>query len=414
MTKLGYLLKKFPRLSETFVLGEVLAQEDHGTEVHVFSRRSPDDEPRHPELERLRATVEVLPSTRIIDPWRELFSASEGSQELLENVRGTLESLRNFGLQRLPSLMAEALYLRRRCAELDIGHLHVHFATEAAITALLLQGLGGPTYSVTAHAKDIYRSTVDLRVLEKIVGESEFVVTVCDANIRFLTERLGRIAETKVRRLYNGIDVAGFAETPGEVVPGRILSVGRMVEKKGFDVLVDALARLHSRAVAFTAVLAGDGDERETIENDVRRRGLERLVELPGPLDQGRVRELLATSEVFCLPCVIGKDGNRDALPTVLLEAQAAGVPIVSTPVTGIPEILDGGAAGALVPCHDPAATAAALESLLGDSARRESLAAAGRLRAAEVFDRRKNSMTLKAWFDECLRKSESACASAT
>ena len=108
MTKLGYLLKKFPRLSETFVLGEVLAQEDHGTEVHVFSRRSPDDEPRHPELERLRATVEVLPSTRIIDPWRELFSASEGSQELLENVRGTLESLRNFGLQRLPSLMAEA------------------------------------------------------------------------------------------------------------------------------------------------------------------------------------------------------------------------------------------------------------------------------------------------------------------
>ena len=246
-----------------------------------------------------------------------------------------------------------------------------------------------------------------------ILEASEFVVTVCDANLDFMIDKVGDVARRKVRRHYNGIDIASFA-LERRPRPGRILSVGRMVEKKGFHVLVEALALLKAEGVDFRAVLAGDGEEREQVGAAVRDAGLAGHVELPGPLDQDAVRALFADSEVFCLPCLIGTDGNRDALPTVLLEAQAAGVPIVSTPVTGIPEILDGGSAGVLVPERDARATADALGELLSDPHRREALARAGRARAAELFDRNANAQILGGWFDECLARSAERCASST
>lgn len=401
--KLAYLVKKFPRLSETFVLGEILGQEALGNEVHVFSRRAADNELRHPQFERLRAECEVLPSLRVINPWEELFTGELGTGEFLERIRTVLEGLRELDLPRLPSLLAEALYLKRRCRELGIGHVHVHFATEAAITAMLLRDLGGPTFSVTAHAKDIYRSTVDLHVLERIISRSEFVVTVCNANIEFLEERIGPVVHERVRRLYNGIDLEAFTTRSEQRIKGRILAVGRMVEKKGFDVLVEALVKLRDNGQSFSAVFAGEGDERENLMALVAERGLDDLIEFTGAVDQGRVQELLAESEVFCLPCRVGEDGNRDALPTVMLESQAAGLPIISTPVTGIPEILDQGAAGILVPEDDPGATAEALGSLLGDASLRFGIAQRGLRRASELFDSRINSRTLGTWFEDCL-----------
>ena len=414
--KLAYLVKKFPRLSETFVLGEILGQEALGTDVHVFSRRAADDELRHPQFERLRAECEVLPSVRVINPWEELFRSELAIPDLLERIRAVLEGLRGFDLPRLPALLAEALYLKRRCLELDIGHVHVHFATEAALTAMLLHDLGGPTFSVTAHAKDIYRSTVDLRVLERIIRSSEFVVTVCDANVDFLVERIGPVVHERVRRLYNGIDLEAFTTSGEQRIPGRIVAVGRMVEKKGFDTLVEALVLLRGGGQSFSAVFAGEGEEREQLMTLVARYGLEDQVEFIGAVDQGRVQELLAESEVFCLPCRVGVDGNRDALPTVMLESQAAGLPIISTPVTGIPEILDQGAAGVLVPEDDPARTAEALGRLLSDAPLRFRIAQRGLRRASDLFDSRVNARTLGTWFDECLgaarlRSEERSCA---
>ena len=412
--RLAYLLKKFPRLSETFVLGEILAQERLGQDIHVFSRRAPDDEPRHAELARLRAPCEVLPPIREIDPWKALFTADEGSGELLERIRVVFDALRGLELPRLPSLLAEALFLRERCAELDVGHVHVHFATDAAVTAMILRGLGGPSYSVTAHAKDIYRSTVDPRLLKRIVDGSAFTVTVCDANVDFVRGLIGDESSRRVRRLYNAIDIGSFE--PGESVrePGHVLSVGRMVEKKGFHVLVEALSLLRDRGVDFRATLIGDGEEREHIARAIEESGLSERITMLGALDQDGVRAWLARSQVFCLPCLIGEDGNRDALPTVLLEAEAAGLPIVSTPVTGIPEILDQGDAGLIVPERDPAATADALERMLSDAALRERFSAAGRQRALDLFDTVKNSRVLKGWFDEALAGAMQGCESST
>ncbi len=411
--RLAYLLKKFPRLSETFVLGEILGQERLGADVHVFARRPPDDEPRHPELAALRASSEVLPPTKEMDPWQML--VEEGGDDLIQRIRALLRLVRPLSYARIASLLVEAIHLRRRCDELGIRHVHAHFATDSAVTAMLLEGLGGPTFSVTAHAKDLYRTSVNPELLRALLQRCAFMVTVCDANVRHVHELVGPQAARRLRRLYNGIDIESFAARGGAPRErGHVLSVGRLVAKKGFDVLVDALDVLARRGTDFQATIVGQGEDREALCARVRERALSDRVRLCGAIDQDGVRALLARAEVFALPCRIGEDGNRDALPTVLLEAQAAGVPIVSTPVTGIPEILDGGAAGLLVPEGDAAATAEAIARLLGDGALRGRLCAAGRARCAELFDRQVNARVLKSWFDEALERVEERCASST
>ncbi|HZJ69554.1 MAG TPA: glycosyltransferase, partial [Planctomycetota bacterium] len=308
--RLAYLLKKFPRLSETFILNELLGQESLGADLHVFSRRLPDDEPRHPQLARLRAPVETLPPSREIDPWTELFVRDDG--EVLRRV----EALTRRGAlalhPRFPQLLAEAVLLRRRCAELDIGHVHVHFASEGAFVAHLLQMLGGPTYSFTMHAKDLYRHTVDRALLDRLITGATFVVTVCDANVRHLSTFVGAEALRRVHRLYNGIDLQAFSPDGGPRDAAHVVSVGRLVEKKGFAVLIEALALLAARGLPVQGTLVGEP-------------ALAGRVTLAGALDQSVVVDLLRRATVCCLPCLVGADGNRDALPTALLESLACG-----------------------------------------------------------------------------------------
>lgn len=413
--RLGYLLKKFPRLSETFVLDEILGQEELGRVVQVFARREPDVEPRHPQLARLRAAVDTLPPSREIDPWTPLFAAGKPRTGLVRRV-GTLveEAAAEWSHPRFPSLLSEAIELLPRVRRAGVGHLHVHFATDSAIVAMLLRRLGGPTYSITAHAKDIYRSTVAPALLDRLFTGAELVVTVCDANVRYLAQRLSTAAMSRVRRLYNGLDLTAFpppsADAPRD--EDHVLAVGRLVAKKGLPVFLEALARLRGAGRRVRATLVGDGEERENLVKRIVELGLGDRVRMTGALDRRGVRELMARATLFCLPCQVGPDGNRDALPTVLLEALACGLPAVSTPVTGIPEILDGGRAGLLVPEGDAAATASAMARLLDDSALRRRLANRGRRRVEQVFDLRRSAATLGAWFDAALAPRRMRCAS--
>jgi len=406
--RLAYLLKKFPRLSETFILNELLAQERLGREIHVFSRRPPDNEPRHQELARLKATVENLPPKHEIDPWEMLVDESS-PEDLLARLGALVREARSWGHPRTPLLLIEALHVLKRTRELGIQHVHVHFATDSAVVALLARKLGGPGYSITCHAKDIYRSTVDFRFLDLLVRESAFVVTVCDANRRWMVERLSREAGAKIRRLYNGIDLAAFVPDGAQREPDHVLGVGRLVEKKGFHILVEALALLIEKGIDLRATIIGDGEERARTELLVAARGVGARVQMLGPRDQSEVRWHMSRAALMVQPCLIGNDGNRDALPTVLVESLAMRLPCVSTPVTGIPEILDQGRCGVLVPENDAQATADAIETLLKDPARREQIARDGRKRAEELFDAQKTARTLGGWFDEAL---EAACAS--
>jgi glycosyltransferase involved in cell wall biosynthesis len=413
--RLGYLLKKFPRLSETFVLGEILGQEALGREIVVFSRRTPDDEPRHPELARLAAEVVNVPPTSDLDPFTALLEAATLSPDFLERLGDVLARLRPLGLSRLGKLVAEALWLLDDTRRRGIDHLHVHFATDSAVVAHVVHALGGPSYSITAHAKDIYRDTVDVRLLDLLFAGSAFTVTVCDANVAHLAERLAPRALANVRRLYNGIERAAFEGVARRPMPGRILTIGRLVAKKGFDTLIDALAELARRDVAFTCEIVGDGEERDLLADRIAHLRLSDKVRLLGPQPADRVRERLGEATVFALPCRVGDDGNRDALPTVLLEAQAARVPLVSCAVGGVAEILDHGKAGVLVPEDDALALADALQHVLAEPRAFSSHVEHGLALGRREFDRARQAQRLGAWFDAALAAREaSACASHT
>lgn len=413
--RLGYLLKRFPRLSETFVLGEILGQEALGRELVVYSRRTPEDEPRHPELQRLRAEVLHVPPSNDLDPFGLLLDGAARDEASLERLGNVLARLRPLGVPRLSKLVAEALWLLADTRARGIDHLHAHFATESAIVAHLVHGLGGPSYSITAHAKDIYCDDVDPRLLDALFAHSAFTVTVCEANVAHLERHLGRAARARVRHLYNGIDRAAFEGLARRPVPGRILSIGRLVAKKGFDTLLAALAVLDRRGLPFTCEIVGDGEDRALLGDTLSHLGLGDRVRLLGPLPADRVRERLAEASVFALPCRIGADGNRDALPTVLLEAQAARVPLVSCPVGGVAEILDHGRAGVLVPENDAEALADALARVLLDPGAHAGLVERGAALGRVEFDRARQARRLSEWFDAALAAREaSSCTSPT
>src|SRR6185503_9218667 len=182
--------------------------------------------------------------------------------------------------------------------------------------------------------------------LDLLVRNSAFIVTVCDANRKWMGERLSAEALAKVRKLYNGIDLKSFVPDGSKREPNHVLGVGRIVEKKGFHILVEALAVLIKKGVDVRASFIGDGDEKTRVERLIGERGVGERVRMLGPRDQAEVRASMSRATLMVQPCLVGNDGNRDALPTVLVESLAMGLPSVSTPDTGIPEILDQGRCG--------------------------------------------------------------------
>jgi glycosyltransferase involved in cell wall biosynthesis len=295
-----------------------------------------------------------------------------------------------------------ALQLAHTVTSRGIGRLHAHFASRAAHVAMLTSALLGIPYSFTAHAKDIYHEDVDQDVLRVKMQRAALVITVSEFNRRTLL-RVGETLpglERKLVRAYNGVDLTFFRPAPpDERLPGRMLAVGRLVEKKGFHVLIQACGLLAQQGVPFTCDIIGTGDEEPALRALIRALGLEHTVLLPGALPVERVAAAMRTAALVVLPCVVAADGNVDALPTVLLEAMACGLPVVSTALSGIPEIVADGETGYLVPPGAAAPLAAALGRVLADPALAACLGRAGRQRAAERFDLRANVARLRDWF---------------
>ncbi|MGL5009611.1 MAG: glycosyltransferase, partial [Paracoccaceae bacterium] len=223
--------------------------------------------------------------------------------------------------------------------------------------------------------------------------------TVSDYNAAHL-RTLCPEAAGRIHRLYNGIDLTLFTPTEAPV-PGRILAVGRLVEKKGFGVLVDACAILRDRGVGFDCRIIGDGPLQEALAAQIGTLGLAAKVRLVGQMPQERLAGELGTAAVATLPCVVTPDGDRDGLPTVLLEAMGMAIPVVTTTVTGGPDIVAHGETGLLCPPNDPAALADALATLLADPFRARAMGAAARLRAERLFDLTTNVAHLAAHFAE-------------
>jgi glycosyltransferase involved in cell wall biosynthesis len=390
--RLGYVVKRFPRYSETFVVTEILAHESAGWEVEIFSLRPPVDTHFQDSLSRLRAPVRYLPSEglKAVDLWAALQRAIA---VLPEATRALEEATGEDALT-----VHQALVLAREVRERRIDHLQAHFATSATAVARIAACAAEVPYSFTAHAKDIFHETVRPDDLRKKLEQAAAVVTVSEFNVAHLRTTFGAAA-SRVRRIYNGLDLERFPYTEPRSRAARVVSVGRLVEKKGFDVLLDAAALLAARGAQFSVEIIGGGELEETLRRRVDELGLRDRVRLPGPRPQAEIAAAVAQAAAFAAPCVVGRDGNRDGLPTTLLEAMALGTPCVSTDVTGIPELVRDGETGLLVPQNDPAALAEALARLLDDAELRVALAARARRRIEVDFDARRNSERLRQLF---------------
>lgn len=410
--RIGYVVKRFPRLSETFILNELLELERQGVEVTVFSLLRPPDELRHASLDSLRARVVYLPSSSAGESLQ-VREMRGGKRPLAESV--TDGALDDAVIGKSPAdtvtLGCKALSAALLARSLGIGHLHAHFASDATSVAMLAARLTGLGYSFTAHARDIYHTYTEparddaARALK--IARSSFTVTVSDYNARHLQQVAGPSAASKVHRLYNGIDLQQFPPVFADREPRTILGVGRLVEKKGFVDLVEACARLQALGRDFECRIIGEGPLREQLESRITALRLNGRVHLLGSMSQERLRDELGRATVFALPCVITGSGDRDGLPTVLLEAQARGLACVSTAVAGIPEIICDGQTGLLCPPGSPEALAVALERLLADVPLRQRIAAEARKAAEQKFSLTTNVGTLKSMFAAAIQGRE-------
>lgn len=411
--RVGYVLKRFPRLTETFILNEILELERQGVDVEVYSLLRPPAEARHALLKSLRANVTYVPCTGAMEDWR--IEVGSGTGAPVE--RGVVGILAERGppfadlfagktADRVCRLCLAATTIAALASQRGVGHLHAHFGSDTTSVALLAGRLSRLPFSFTAHARDIYHTyvnpTVDDALRRRKIAEAAFVVTVSDYNLRHLVDLAGPASGAKIHRLYNGIDLNRIRPPAAKRDPDLFLGVGRLVEKKGFADLIEACRLLRDRGACFRCVIVGDGPLRTGLDQQIAEAGLTQ-VHLLGALPQEEVLEIMASATALVLPCVVTPSGDRDGLPTVLSEALAAGLPAISTRVSGGPEVVEHERTGLVVAPHDPLALAAAMQDLLAAPAMRRRMGAAGREKAERDFDLGRNVAMLRALFRDAV-----------
>jgi glycosyltransferase involved in cell wall biosynthesis len=390
---MGLVLKGYPRISETFISNEIRLLEEEGLTVHIFSMREPRENFTHKSVQAITAKVTYLPSEFWINLHRFLWpNLSAAILHTGGYAKSFLLACKRFRHNR--NFMTfkhflQAGYLVHHARNLNLAHLHAHFAHSPTSVAMFASTIRGVPFSFTAHAKDIYTSDRD-QLAEKL-DMARFVVTCTRYNKAFLEELVQRRRE--VHCVYHGIDIELFSahatnRTPTE--PYTFLTVARLVEKKGIPDILNALALLARHGFPFRYVLIGSGDDKEAIRIRVRELGLEGHVEMPGTMAHEQVLEHFQRADCFVLGCKVAANGDRDGIPNVLAESMAIGVPVIGTRVSGIPELVDHEETGLLVDATRPEELAAALQRIVTDRELRHKIIPAARRRIAEIFDNKK------------------------
>ena len=390
MPRFAYLFERFPSFGQTFCYREVAELDHQDITPPIFSIRNPTDEPPQDWDTRVVERVHYLPNEKeLLEEVRH--AAKKG--EIGADIVATLDE---WGRRTDFLRLYQAVYVGLRLQKMGINHLHAHFAGMAARTAFWINKFFSITFSFTAHANDIFSPRQFEIGLDKLVDSARAIVTETDYAARFLCEQFPHCAD-RVHRIYNGLDVAEFGRADFSSTPPLMIAVGRLIPKKGFSDLIRACALLAERGKSFRCEIIGEGPLGEELRRQIDDMHLQNNVELIGAKPQTQLRGRLAAANVFVLPSVMDPDGGMDNLPTVIMEAMATGLPVVSTNIGGIPEMIIDNETGFLVEPGDTAAMADAIETVINDSSSAARLGQSGYERAGALFSIEKNVRELRA-----------------
>jgi glycosyltransferase involved in cell wall biosynthesis len=403
--KVAYIMSRFPKLTETFVLFEMLAVERQGVQIELYPLLREKTDVMHPEahayVERahfqpffswpiLRSQLHFLrrkPRAYLNTLWT-LLRANWGSMRFFTGVLGIFPKTIHFAY-----LMAAD----------GVNHVHAHFASHPAAAAFIIQRMTGIPYSFTGHGSDLNR---DQHMLCEKVAEASFVVPISNFFKEMIVGRCGEQYRNKVVVIHCGVDTQIFQPVHlegREAAADRfaIFCVGTLHEVKGQTYLIEACRLLQKRGVDFMCHFIGGGPDLADLTEQVERAGLSERVQFHGRRTHDEVAELLQGAAVLVSPSVPTQDGRREGIPVVLMEAMASGLPVVASAISGIPELVEDKYNGFLTAPGDAPAIADALEFLYNDPGLRQQFAQAGREKVVDEFDLDKNAMVLSRHFSE-------------
>ena len=423
---IAYMMSRFPKLTETFVLFEMIALQRQGAQVEVFPllrarntalhpegagvwkkflelwRRPAQDTVMHPEAAPFvqRAHFVPLLSLAIVQAQLHYLWRKPGAYcgALWTLIRANWGSP-NFLLGGLV-LFPKTVYFAKRMQQLGMQHLHAHFASHPAAAAHVIHRLTGIPYSFTAHGADLQ---VDQHMLREKVADAKFVVSISHDNRELIADVCGAALAQKVRIVHCGVDTRLFHSRPPQESPPSsplvIVCTGTLCEVKGHRYLIEACELLRNRQIPFTCQLIGDGPMRDELRKLVADARLDKEVLFLGRQTRQQIAARLQAADVLVAPSVPTAEGRREGIPVVLMEAMASGLPVVASRISGIPELVEDGRSGLLVPPRDSAALAGAIEQLWRDPGQRRELGLAGRHKVLEQFDVNQNARQLLALF---------------
>jgi glycosyltransferase involved in cell wall biosynthesis len=413
--QIGYLLRSYPRLSQTFILNEILALEKIGVSIQIFALTNPREKVVQMQVDQIHAPVHYLDES--MQPRRLWNILNENIKVARRYFKGYFRSLFYIAatksidqgytasnrwtcfLQAISLIYLLCLQEQRNGKTID--HLHAHFAHDPTLIAYLVYCITGLPFSFTAHARDLYQ--VPTEALLDRIQQASAVITCCGANLEYLNQ-IAPAQQSKFSLIYHGVNLKDFqlALTPGENSTAKdpvILSVGRLVEKKGFQDLLEALFIVKRKGENFRCTIYGDGPLCQQLEKWIEEHGMTAEIILKGDRAQQELISVYQNATLFVLTPVQTEDGDRDGIPNVLLEAMAVGLPVITTAVAGIPELVEHDQTGLLYQQHEIEGISSGIIELLNNAQKRHQLGSAGSKKVTEQFDITQAAHRLKALF---------------
>jgi glycosyltransferase involved in cell wall biosynthesis len=395
--RIGYVLSVFPKLSESFILNEITELLNHEVDIQIFSVSFTNEDILHDKYWNFNLANRSFYFNKCACTSLKMLPLLSTALRYLVHpplIQNPMSKLR---------CLAVTSQFREIAQKLNIDVFHAHFASETAVIAMYLSEDLKVPFTFTAHAFDLYRGTntalwpVKRQLLRKLCKEATGIVTISNYNRDFLI-KIG-IDRAKISVIHCGIDPNKFKRTTPYRISKRILCVARLVEKKGIRYLIEAMGLLGKRHPDVKLTIVGTGPEEKTLKKLVNNLKVKDRIQFLGNIHDVDLLNLYEKSSIFVLPCIVAKDGDRDGIPVALMEAMSMELPVISTPISGIPELIEDGENGLLVEPKNPVALAEAIEQLLGKPETCKRLGEQGRKTILEQFNIKKNVLSLKKFF---------------